>query len=159
MASEKTEPRTGLILKIGAFAAVSLIAIRAGLVSYFDDMADKELYRKVGSMTPGALVSLRADEKARLGAGPMPIEKAMDQLKAKGRTGASPDIMPSASKDVAPLQGWSKLPLDVPPAMTAPPPPPPPETLAPTDAGAATSVIDGAVARVPAPDAGRTKKP
>ena len=52
-------------------------------------------------------MSLRADEHQRMTAGPMPIDRAMQMLQTKGRM-ASPDIMPSASKDVAPLQGWVK---------------------------------------------------
>ena len=56
--------------------------------------------------------------------GPMPIDQAMQKLSTQGRMAASPDIVPSASKDVAALQGWLKMPHDVPPAMSAPVAPP-----------------------------------
>jgi hypothetical protein len=48
----------------------------------------------------------------------MPIDKAMQQLATRGRT-AIPDIMPTMSRDVAPLQGWTKMPAEVPPQMAA----------------------------------------
>jgi hypothetical protein len=43
----------------------------------------------------------------------------MHMLDDRKRAGASPDIMPSASLDTAPLQGWVKLPSDVPMPMQA----------------------------------------
>jgi hypothetical protein len=136
MASDKSDPRVGLILQVGVLAIVTLLATRAVLQAYFDRMERAEVARKLG--TADSLVSLRADEKQRLSAGAVPIDKAMQMLVAKGRMNASPDIVPSASKDVAPLQGWSKLPGQVPPAMTAPPPPPP-EPPPATSASAAPS--------------------
>jgi hypothetical protein len=134
MASDKQDPRVGLIFQVGILAMVGLLASRAFLQAYFDRMDRAEVARKLE--TPGALVNLRADEKARLTTGATPIDKAMQMMAAKGRMGASPDIMPSASKDVAPLQGWTKLQGQVPPAMTAPPPAPPEP---PTSASAAPS--------------------
>jgi hypothetical protein len=134
-----TEPRVGAIAQVAVVAIVTLLLTRAGLISYFDSMERAEAYRKSGSLPTTALDSLRTDEKQRLTTGAMPIDKAMQALASKGRTGAGPDIMPvaSASKDLAPLQGWVRMPAAVPPAMSAvpPPPPPAPEPLA-TDAGA-----------------------
>src|SRR5690242_19050610 len=108
MATEKAEPRVGLIVSIGIVAVLIFGAVRTSLVTYFDHMRSEETYRKIGSVKPTPLIDLRADEKQRLSSGPMPIDQAMKSLVAKGRTGASPDIMPSASKDTGPLQGWSK---------------------------------------------------
>lgn len=119
MATDKSEPRVGVILKVGALAVATLIGVHASLVAYFDHIAQAEEHRKFGEVTPEALLSERASEKERLSSGPVPIEKAMHELAAHGRT-ASPEIMPSASKDLAPLQGWSRMPAEVPPAMTAP---------------------------------------
>jgi hypothetical protein len=137
MASDKSDPRVGLILQVGVLAIVTLLATRAVLQAYFDRAERAELQRK--NVGPEALLSVRADEKQRLSTGAMPIDKAMQTMVTKGRLNASPDIMPSASKDVAPLQGWTKLPGEVPPAMTAPPPPPPPEPPPSTSASAAPS--------------------
>jgi hypothetical protein len=137
MATDKSEPRVGLIFRIGLLVIVLLVSIRGGLMSYFDSIASAEEQRKIGQSVPEALISLRADEDQRLKSGPMPIEKAMQDLAAHGRMAASPDIAPSASRDFAPMQGWSKMPGEVPATMTAPPPAPAEPTAAPkTDAGA-----------------------
>jgi hypothetical protein len=136
MATDKSEPRIGLIFKVGALAIVTLIATHAALVTYFDRMARGEELRKIGSARPEALMSVRADEKQRLSSGPMPIDKAMDMLK-QGRA-ISPDIMPSASPDTAPMQGWVKMPSEVPMPMMAAQADasaPAPSAVAPADAG------------------------
>lgn len=122
MATESSDPRIGLIVRVGILSVVTLIGTHAGLVAYFDRMARAEEYKKIGALPADALTSLRADEASRLSSGPMPVDKSMQTLAAKGRMGASPDIMPSASKDVAPLQGWMQMPADVPGPMTAPAP-------------------------------------
>jgi hypothetical protein len=124
MAIDKSEPRVGVIFRIGLLVIVLLVATRALLNSYFDQLAHAEEIRKVGKAVPTQLLDLRADEEHRLTSGAMPIEQAMQTVATKSRATASPDIMPSASRDIAPLQGWSKLPQEVPAMMTAPPPAP-----------------------------------
>jgi hypothetical protein len=119
MAHDKSEPRVGLIFQIGLFAVVILIGIRAALISYFDNIASAEEHRKWGETPATALINLHADEDKRLHEGPMPIDKAMQDVVVHGRMGASPDIMPSASRDMGPMQGWMKLPNEVPPQMMA----------------------------------------
>jgi hypothetical protein len=137
MASDKSDPRVGLILQVGLLAIVTLLGTRAYLQSYFDRMERAEITRKVG--TPESLNGQRADEKQRLSAGAMPIDQAMQMLATKGRLNASPDIMPSASKDRAPLEGWTKLPGQVPTAFAVPPPEPVPAPSASTAPSAAPS--------------------
>jgi hypothetical protein len=152
MATDKSEPKTGLIFRIGFLAIIILLSLRAALISYFGNMASAEEERKIGQVVPEALNDLRADEKQRLSSGSMPVEKAMQEIVARGRM-ASPDTMPSASKDVAPLQGWTKMPGEVPPAMTA-------EPAMSMDAGApgpASAGPDGGTHK-PA-DGGAPKKP
>jgi len=119
MAFDKSEPRVGLIFQIGLFVVVTLVGTRAALIAYFADMASDEEHRKIGMVVPTALLSLRADEDQRLTSGPMPVEQAMQAIVAHGRMGASPDIMPSASRDLGPMQGWMKMPNEVPSQMTA----------------------------------------
>jgi hypothetical protein len=119
MATDKSEPRVGLIAQVGAFSIVVLLATRAALGTYFDFMEQAEKQRKVGSVAPEALMSLRASESARLSGGPMPIDKAMDELASRGRMGIGPELAPGNSKDVAPLQGWAKMPSEVPAPMLA----------------------------------------
>lgn len=119
MATDKTEPRVGLIFKIGLFCTVLLMAVHAALTSYFNFALQGEELRKYGEIKPVALLNLRAAEKDRLNGGAMPIDKAMEQVSHEGRKNAEAAIAPVQSKDVAPLSGWSKLPLEVPPAMMA----------------------------------------
>ena len=119
MATDKTEPRVGLIFQIGGFSIVLLLAVHAALTSYFNFALQGEELRKFGEVKPVALLNLRAAEKDRLNAGAMPIDKAMEQVAHEGRKNAEPAIAPQPSKDVGPLSGWSKLPLEVPPPMMA----------------------------------------
>jgi hypothetical protein len=146
MASDKSDPRVGLILQVGVLAIVTLLGTRAFLQAYFDRAERAEIARKMG--TPDSLISLRAEEKQALNAGPVPIDKAMQMMAAKGRMNASPDIMPSASKDKAPLEGWTKLPGQVPPAFALPPPEPPP---APSASASAAPAASAAPSAAPAP--------
>jgi hypothetical protein len=148
----------GIIVTVGVIAVITLAAVHTALVAYFDHASLAEQYRKVGSAKPEALMSLRADEKQRLTSGPTPIDKAMQMLeKPNGRMTASPDIMPSASKDTAPLQCWSKMPCEVPPAMTAPPaepaPPSPSASAAPSAAPSASAVPPPGRGSMPVPPA------
>ncbi len=149
MATDKSEPRVGVIAQVAILSIVTLVAIHAALLAYFDHESYAEEMRKVGTAPPNALLSVRADERERLSSGSTPIDKAMQQLAAKGRMGASPDIMPSASRDVSPLQGWTKLPGIVPPAMTATPALPPPASSSAASPSAAPPAPSGP----PAPSA------
>jgi hypothetical protein len=71
----------------------------------------------VGATSPKALLEVRASEQARLEQGPLPIERAMDQLASRGRRGAGPALEPLPSDDLAPMQGWGMKPHDVAPWM------------------------------------------
>jgi len=135
MATDKSEPKVGLIFRIGFLAVVSVLAVRASLMSYFDDMERSEVHRKYGEIQPEALQNLRASERDRLTAGALPISVAMQHLATQGRVAVSPEIAASASRDTAPLAGWSKMSADVPSAMVAPPPAPETAAASP-DAGA-----------------------
>jgi hypothetical protein len=149
MATDKSEPRVGVILKVAVLSIVSLVAARFFLFAYFDHIAQAEEHRKFGDLKPEALLNVRADEKARLASGPIPIEQAMHEIAAKGRS-ASPDIMPSASRDFAPLQGWSKMTIEAPSPMMAPE----------SDAGlAAHSIVDAGGAAAADGASLKTNKP
>jgi hypothetical protein len=144
MATDSSEPRVGLIAKVGVFSIAVLLCTRAALSSYFDFMEQSEKQRKIGLVKPEALMSLRASEATRLSSGAMPIDKAMGQLASRGRMGIGPELAPSASRDVAPLQGWAKMPSEVPPAMMTSAVPVPP----------AIPVVDGGAGAIR--PAGRT---
>jgi hypothetical protein len=144
MATDSSEPRVGLIAKVGVFSIVVLLCTRAVLSTYFDFMEQDEKQRKFGLAKPEALMSQRAAEATMLSSGPMPIDKAMADLASRGRMGIGPELAPINSKDVAPLQGWAKMPSEVPSAMLA-------------DAGSpqASAPIVDAGSAVPRHDAGR----
>jgi len=135
MATDKSEPRVGVIFRVGVISVLTLIGVHAALVAYFDRMARAEELRKMGEANPAALLSLRADERERLSSGPTPIEKAMHEMAAKGRAGVAPDVVPTVSKDLTPLQGWVQMPQAVPGAMTATPREVP-VAMPPSDGGA-----------------------
>jgi hypothetical protein len=153
MATEPTDPKSGLIAKLAVLAVGTLILIHFGLNAYYDRMALAEEQRKIG--TPEALNSLRTDEKGRLTSGSLPIDKAMQQLVDKGRMNAGAAITPTVSKDVAPLQGWTKMPGEVPPAMTAAPAP----TSEPVADGGTTAAAGDSGALGAKSDAGPMKGP
>jgi hypothetical protein len=164
MATDKSEPRVGVILKVAAVSIATLMAVHAVLVAYFDDIARAEEHRKFGDVKPEALMSVRADEKARLTSGPMPIDKAMQQIATRGRT-AIPDIAPTVSRDLAPLQGWTKMPAEVPRAMAVAQSGSIPDAQAPVSIGIdAGTVADGAAPKATRlerarPDSGTSSKP
>jgi hypothetical protein len=119
MATDKSQPRVGLILQVGALACVVLLFVHAALVSYFDHMAHGEEFRKIESAKPQSFLSVRSDEKQRLAGAAMPIDKAMQMMSTtEGRGSAGAELMPKPSMDVAPLQGWMQMPSEVPAAMT-----------------------------------------
>ena len=158
MATDKSEPKVGVIAQVSIVSIVTLVLVHAALVAYFDRASYDEEMRKIGTAPPEALMSVRASEKERLSSGPMPIDKAMEALE-KGRMTASPAIMPSSSRDIAPLQGWTKLPSVVPSAMMAP------SAVSSSETGAAPapsgSVVSGTPAASAAPSApsAATKNP
>ncbi len=149
MAIDKSEPKVGLIFRIGLLVVALLIGIRALLNSYFDQIASAEESRKIGQIVPQPLINLRADEEQRLTGGPMPVDQAMQALVTRGRMAASPDIMPSASRDFGPMQGWSKMPGEVPATMMALPPAADAGAPAAADAGARPGADGGAPTRKP----------
>jgi hypothetical protein len=148
MATDKSEPKMGIIFRIAILLIITVLGTRWALMSYFDDMARGEFHRKMGEAASPGLVSLRASERERLMSGSLPISAAMQHMATQGRANVSPDIAASASHDTAPVAGWSKMTNEVPAAMTAPPPPPPADSAAASpDAGAKLPVDAGAPAR------------
>ena len=154
MATDKSEPRVGVIFKVGILAVVTLVALRAALVTYFDRAAQAEEQRKFGDVKPEALQRLRADEKARLAGGAMPIENAMQQIAARGRMSASPDIMPTASKDLSALQGWIKMPSQVPSALAVPAEPSASPAAGSRADGGTSTMSDAAARKAAVPEGG-----
>jgi hypothetical protein len=145
MATDKSQPRIGVIASVGLLSIVTVVGTRAALVAYFDQSILEEQHRKVGSARPEALLSVRESEMARLDGGGLPIGMAMQMLAQMGRVNAPEAVRPGPSHDTAPLAGWSQMPQEVPAGMTAPPP----EPQAAADAGAGAAAADAADAAAP----------
>ncbi len=64
MAIDKSEPRVGLIFRIGLLVVGLLLGTRALLNTYFTEIASAEESRKFGQVVPQALLNLRADESS-----------------------------------------------------------------------------------------------
>jgi hypothetical protein len=163
MATENTEPKSGLILRVAVLAVVSLVGIRFALVSYYNANMDDELHRKVASVKSPQLVELRAQEQKALTGSALPIDKAMVLYATHPREMAGEALAPQPSTDTAALVGWMQRPrpLPTPPtgaqnaAVTMPAGTAVPaadggaDSLAQTDAGAAAAAADGSAPAVP----------
>jgi len=107
MATEKTEPRIGLIVTIAVLTITIILGLRFFLVSYFSQMNDEENFRKSAGRAPAQLVRQRARDRAHLENGAVPITQAMQLIAQGGRPEA---IAPQPSTDFSALQGWSQRP-------------------------------------------------
>jgi hypothetical protein len=87
--------------------------------AYLARQRDEARFAAVHAQRPTALRELRASETARLHAGGVPIEAAMDALATKGREGLGRALTPQPSSDLAPLVGWVYQPHEVPEWMMA----------------------------------------
>lgn len=143
MATDKTEPRLGLIVGMTILVVTGLVVFYYAITSYFIWVTEDEQRRKIVEQRPEQLMRLREDEERRLHSGPMPIERAMALL-ASGQRPA--EIAPRPSTDSSPLQGWSLLPR----GLSFAPPAPPSATEQPVRTametlGAGTALGDAAV--------------
>ena len=111
MAYDRSEPRVGLIAKIGVVAVVALVGIKFGLDSYFVQTNEAVAAEKLPAVYE-PLQKLHEGEQKNLTQSPTPISVAMAQLAQGGRTGTGgpSDITPTASDDLGPVTGWSKMP-------------------------------------------------
>jgi len=152
MAVDKTEPPIKVILTVAALSLGTLVALRVLFVSYFNDQYETQTNRQIDAMMQqGSSVAtatrVNEEEARRLTALPAAI--------AAVSRGARPgSISPTASTDVAALQGWTLLQREVP----RPPPAPVPTVVEP--APVAVPVVPGALApAVAAPPAAPTAAP
>jgi hypothetical protein len=104
MATDETPPRHALILGIAFASVVTLATLKFIFDSYYQHVMEAEVAAK--ALPPVELQAARLADQQRLAAGPMPIDRAMQDLaKARGTL-----ITPEQSADEGPLVGWSKLP-------------------------------------------------
>ena len=110
MATDKSEPKTGLIAGLSLFVVLSLVGVREGLKSYFISMHEAEVYVKVTGRPAQSLSRLHETEARRLQSGSVTIDQAMAQLASGPRPAG---VEPRPSTDLAPLQGWSARPTNL----------------------------------------------
>ena len=109
MAIDNTPPRLKLIVTIAAITVITLVAISFATQSYYAMMTDEARHEKIAP-TRDKDEQVKAEATALTGAA-VPIDQAMAQI-AKG---TRPDsITPTASEDLGPVTGWSKLPKPAP---------------------------------------------
>jgi hypothetical protein len=120
MAVDKTEPPIKVILTVAGLSIGVLVAMRLFFVSYFNNSYEARSREHVDAMLRGGsyiwtAARVRTDEARRLGG----LQAAISAVSQGQRPGA---ISPTASTDLAPLQGWSLAPREVPRAAPGPAP-------------------------------------
>ncbi len=138
MAVDKTEPPIKVILTVSALSLGTLVTLRVLFVSYFNTQYEAHATRQIDAMMQqGSYIAttagVRGEEARRLTG----LPAAMAAVSRGERPGT---ISPTASTDVAALQGWTLLQREVP----RPPPAPAPAVVEP--AAAAVPVVPGALA-------------
>lgn len=132
-----------LVLALGAAGAACFF----GGTSYMIRLRSRQEMARVHAEKPKELLELRASELARLSAGPMSIDAAMQALETRGRMGLGSALEPKPSNDPSPLMGWTYTMRDVPEWMLAPPADA--GSDAPADAPAGEAADAGASAKPP----------
>ena len=146
MGSEDTSPKVRMLLTIGIISVCLLAGSKFVLDSYYVNQI--ETYEHELLPKTELLDKTRAEQRAALDNGEIPVSVAMQTLAAKGRDNASPFIVPQPSDDIDALKGWAKLKREVnlPPQVSTTTPPPPPVVM--MDAGVATSKDGGVGAHI-----------
>jgi len=161
MAVDKTEPPIKVIVTVGAISLGVLVAMRMFFVSYFNDSYEARSRAHIDAMLRGGSYvytagRVRADEARRLSG----LPAAMTAVAQGQRPGA---ISPTTSADLAPLQGWTLMPLEVPRPAPAPAPAPvaapAPAAVAPTVVAPAPATAVVAPVAAPAPAAAAPAHP
>lgn len=136
MASDKSEPKIGNIVKVAVISVVTLLGVRCGLTTYFHSMED------------GIRAEYATEAKKRQQAAPgddafnARIKDSMSLLVSRGRKDLGIEVAPQQPKEME-KPCWQALPCDYGDAGPAP-------TSAATDAGAGAThddhgLLDGAV--------------
>ena len=132
MATDKSEPRTPLILVMTVLVVSILVALKFLFDWYFLDVTEQHVEELVLA-NPTSIQTrdeLRAQWEADLARDPMPITKAMEQIGRRGRASAAL-IAPQPSSDMGAQQGWQHARKNQGQIrgiqfVAVPPPPPPP---------------------------------
>lgn len=106
MATDKSEPRIGIIVQIAVILVVGVIVARFGLASYFKAMLHKEEQKKVATIGAEEFSKRRQAERAALDS--VSLDKGAALL---GKPDRGP-LAATSTKDLGPLEGWSQAPMD-----------------------------------------------
>lgn len=117
MATDNSPVQNKIIIAVGLGAIVVLVGLKFVFDSYYSILTAETTKEKLAP--PVQLAELRSAEVKALGAGAMPIDKAMGEIANRGRANVSPDLVPTQSEDMGPMVGWSKLGRTLPPRPTA----------------------------------------
>ena len=139
MAVDKTEPPIKVIITVAGLSLGILVTLRVFFVSYFHNAYEARSREHIDAMLHGGSYiwtagRVRTEEERRLVRLPGAIAEV-----AGGRRPAS--ISPTPSTDLAPLQGWTLAPREVPR-----PAPPVVEPVAPAAVAPAAGVAPVALA-------------
>lgn len=128
MAVDKTEPPTRVIITVAVLSIGILVTLRVFFVSYFNSSYGYRHQEHIDAMMHGGSYVWTAS-RARTEEGRR-LTRLPAAMSAIGRGQRDPAISPTASTDIAPLQGWTLQQREVPrPAPAAPPVVEPPVTV------------------------------
>ena len=107
---DDSPPRNGMIAIYALIVVFALIGLRFVFDSYYYRMFGAEQALKAGT-TSEQLQRNRSEERSRLESAQVSVEEAMAQLAA--RRFDHPVVQRQASDNLAPLEGWNRLPAFV----------------------------------------------
>jgi hypothetical protein len=117
---DDTPPRNRVIFSYTMLGVITLVGLKFVFDSYLDSSRrDVRRDHIEASHTQVVLDAYRAEQRLRLSGGPMPIDRAIQEIGRRGRT-AFPQLRPMPSEDREPLIGWAQLPRETGAAEAAP---------------------------------------
>ena len=107
MATDKSEPKTALILLLAAIVVSTLVGLKFVFDSYFTSVAETYVQEQVldSAASIAERERIQREWESQLSTPPT-IEDAMRQLARGGRGGVAL-VAPSASSDTGAMTGWS----------------------------------------------------
>lgn len=116
MAHDKTPERNNLIFFYTLLTVATLGVLSFVFDSYFSAQSDDVFRHKVREQPALEVAEVKEAHRKELSSGPVPIERAMQQMAGQGRPSL---VEPEPSDERAPLEGWgeNRLPHTVPPAL------------------------------------------
>jgi len=124
MAHDKSEPKVGIILKVGVVAIVTVVGVRLGLTSYFHSMEDSVRAERL-QVAEKERPKKELDEESSAA-----VKKSMADIAKGGEAAFVHPVVAVSAKPAPPC--WAAVKCnDAPAASTAPAPSAPPPAPAP----------------------------